>query len=64
MSWIFFFLMLSYRLLKWRVKQRGPQIKGELFDKMSELRVEISREGEDVVFLGGWGREPTGKYHC
>lgn len=41
--------------------KRGPQIKGEIFDKISELRVETRREGADVVFWGGGGREPMGK---
>ena len=44
--------------------KRGPWIKGEIFGKISELRLETSREGEDVVFWGGGGREPMGKYHC
>lgn len=32
--------MLSYKRSEWRVKQRGPQMKGEMFDEKSALRGE------------------------
>lgn len=41
--------------------KREPQIKGEIFDKISELRVETRKGRSRCGFLGRWRKEPMGK---